>query len=189
MRRRAVVTGLGVVTSLSGQVDDLWNRIVSGQSGIHEVRLFDTTDFKVKFGGDIYDWSPVDYISSKEIRRFDRFTQLSGNATFQKTWREDSDDESVDTVTNGNLEYRRSRLFKVPRLVFRSRLTLSQQQSVTERIVGEIIENEDNNETWENSIEYLIGRLEASVNLDFIKANESYDRIFKIQLIRSFGDL
>ncbi len=77
MKRRAVVTGLGVVTSLSCQVDDLWRRILDGESGIHHLRLFDTKDFKVKFGGDIYDWSPTDYISPKEIKRFDRFTQFA----------------------------------------------------------------------------------------------------------------
>lgn len=77
MRRRAVVTGLGVVTSLSCKVDDLWNRILSGESGIHAVRLFDTTDFKVKFGGDVYDWNPAGYISAKDMKRLDRFTQFA----------------------------------------------------------------------------------------------------------------
>ena len=123
------------------------------------------------------------------LLRFDRFTQLSGNATLQWSRREDGDDDSVDTVTNGNLEYLRSRLFDVPRLVFRSKLILSQQKSETERLTGEIIENDEVEETWENSIEYLIGRLEASANIDFAKANGDYDRIYKIQLVRTFGDL
>lgn len=123
------------------------------------------------------------------VLRFDRFTQLSGNATLQWSRREDGDDKSTDTVANGHLEYLRTRLFDVPRLRFRSRLSLSQQQSETEQLVGEIIENEDNDESWENSLEYLVGRLEANVNVDFVSANGDYDRIFKIQLTRSFGDL
>ena len=123
------------------------------------------------------------------LLRFDRYTQLSGNATLQWTWREDGGDESRDTVTNGRLEYLRNRLYDVPRLVFRSTLTLSRQQSETEQLVGEIIDNEENDESWENSLEYLIGRLETSVNVDFVKSNGDYDRIFKIQFIRSFGDL
>ncbi|MEZ6119642.1 MAG: beta-ketoacyl-ACP synthase II [Pirellulaceae bacterium] len=77
MKRRVVVTGLGVVTSLSCQVDDLWNRILAGESGIHTLKLFDTKGFKVNFGGDVYDWNPVDYISPKEIKRIDRFTQFA----------------------------------------------------------------------------------------------------------------
>ncbi len=77
MKRRVVVTGLGAVTSLSCQVDDLWIRILAGESGVHALRLFDTTGHKVRFAGDIYDWNPVDYISQKEIKRIDRFTQFA----------------------------------------------------------------------------------------------------------------
>ncbi len=77
MKRRVVVTGLGVVTPLSCQVDDLWQRMLAGESGVHAIKLFDTTDFRVKFGGDVYDWNPVDYISAKEIKRIDRFTQFA----------------------------------------------------------------------------------------------------------------
>ncbi len=59
MKRRVVVTGVGVVTSLSCQVEDLWQRVLAGQSGIHVLRLFDTANYKVRFGGDVYDWDPV----------------------------------------------------------------------------------------------------------------------------------
>ncbi len=77
MKRRVVVTGLGVVTPLSCQVNDLWKRVLAGESGIHAIRLFDTTDFRVKFGGDVYDWSPLEYISAKDLKRIDRFTQFA----------------------------------------------------------------------------------------------------------------
>jgi len=77
MKRRVVVTGLGVVTSLSCKVDDLWNRVLAGESGIHPLRCFDTSDFKITFGGDIYDWDPSAYIEPKDIKRIDRFTQLA----------------------------------------------------------------------------------------------------------------
>jgi len=123
------------------------------------------------------------------VLRFDRFTQLAGNTTLQWSRREDGNNKSESTVANGRLEYMRSRLFDVPRLIFRSTLNLSQQQSATEQLIGEVIDNEQNDETWENSLDYLIGRLEAKVNIDFIKANGDYDRIFKIQLTRNFGDL
>ncbi len=77
MKRRVVVTGLGVVTPLSCQVRDLWRRILSGESGIHPIKLFDTTDFKVKFGGDVHDWDPSEYITAKDLKRLDRFTQFA----------------------------------------------------------------------------------------------------------------
>jgi 3-oxoacyl-[acyl-carrier-protein] synthase II len=77
MKRRVVVTGMGAVTSLSSQVADLWKRILAGQSGIHEIRLFDTTEHKVHFGGDVHDWSAEGYMSLKDARRIDRFTQFA----------------------------------------------------------------------------------------------------------------
>jgi 3-oxoacyl-[acyl-carrier-protein] synthase II len=77
MKRRVVVTGMGVVTSLSCDVDDLWTRVLAGESGIHELKLLDTTHFKVKIGGDVYDWDPSDYIDRKEAKRLDRFSQFA----------------------------------------------------------------------------------------------------------------
>ncbi len=77
MKRRVVVTGIGAVTSLSCKVDDLWQKLLRGQSGIHSLKVFDTTGHKVKFGGDIYDWSTEGYIDRKEDKRIDRFTQFA----------------------------------------------------------------------------------------------------------------
>ncbi|MEK6249794.1 MAG: beta-ketoacyl-[acyl-carrier-protein] synthase II, partial [Planctomycetales bacterium] len=77
MRRRIVVTGLGAVTSISCQVEDLWQKILAGQSGIHELTVFDTTKFKVHFGGDITGWSTAGYLHAKEAKRVDRFTQFA----------------------------------------------------------------------------------------------------------------
>lgn len=77
MTRRVVVTGLGVVTSLSCKLDDLWTRVLAGESGIHIVKLIDISDFKVKIAGDVYDWNPVDYIEKRELKRLDRFTQFA----------------------------------------------------------------------------------------------------------------
>jgi 3-oxoacyl-[acyl-carrier-protein] synthase II len=76
MNRRVVVTGLGVVTSLSCRVLDLWQRILRGESGIHTVRVFDTAKYKVHFGGDVYDWTMGDYVPPKQANRIDRFTQF-----------------------------------------------------------------------------------------------------------------
>jgi 3-oxoacyl-[acyl-carrier-protein] synthase II len=94
MKRRVVVTGLGIVTSLSCQVEDLWRRLVAGESGIHPLRCLDTERFKVKFGGDVYDWEPErwpaaflekpdGFTEKKEIKRLDRFSQFGMVAAWQ----------------------------------------------------------------------------------------------------------
>ncbi|MBM4001816.1 MAG: beta-ketoacyl-ACP synthase II [Planctomycetes bacterium] len=77
MKRRVVVTGLGVVTSLSCRVDELWGKLLEGQSGIHALRLFDTSDFKVRIGGDVTGWDPSGYLEPREIKRIDRFSQFA----------------------------------------------------------------------------------------------------------------
>lgn len=77
MKRRVVVTGLGVVTSLSCKVNDLWTRVLNGESGIHPLKLFPTDGFKVRFAGDVYDWDPSGYIAPKECKRIDRFSQFA----------------------------------------------------------------------------------------------------------------
>ncbi|MEX2559856.1 MAG: beta-ketoacyl-ACP synthase II [Pirellulales bacterium] len=77
MKRRVVVTGLGAVTSLSRQVEDLWKRICNGESGIHRITIFDTSDHKVQFGGEISDWATDGYITPKDAKRIDRFAQFA----------------------------------------------------------------------------------------------------------------
>jgi 3-oxoacyl-[acyl-carrier-protein] synthase II len=77
MKRRVVITGLGVVTSLSRQVEDLWKRVLAGESGVHQVRGFDTSRFKVRFGGEVWDWTTDGYLPPKESKRIDRFAQFA----------------------------------------------------------------------------------------------------------------
>jgi len=77
MARRIVVTGLGVVTPLSQDVNDLWTRILNSESGIHELQVVDKSLFKVKFGGDIHDWDPGEIIQPRDAKRMDRFTQFA----------------------------------------------------------------------------------------------------------------
>ena len=91
MNRRVVVTGLGVVTPISCQVDDLFERLLAGESGIHPLTILDADQFKVKFGGEILDWSPDEYIDKKELKRLDRFTQFAMVA-------------GIDAVTDSGLD-------------------------------------------------------------------------------------
>jgi 3-oxoacyl-[acyl-carrier-protein] synthase II len=99
MKRRVVVTGIGAVTSLSCKVDDLWKKILRGESGIHELRAFDTSQHKVRFGGDIYDWSTDGYIDRKEEKRIDRFTQFALVA-------------GIDAVNDSGLDFSKEEPFR-----------------------------------------------------------------------------
>lgn len=92
MRRRVVITGMGVVTPLSCRLDDCWNRILNGESGIHGIKLFDVSDMRVNFGGDVLDFDSTAYIDKKEEKRVDRFTQFALVA-------------GVDAVTDSGLDF------------------------------------------------------------------------------------
>jgi 3-oxoacyl-[acyl-carrier-protein] synthase II len=99
MKRRVVVTGLGVVTSLSRQVEDLWQRINRGESGIRLITAFDTSDFKVKFGGEVSDWQTEGYISPRDVKRLDRFTQFALVA-------------AIDAVKDSGLDFTKEDAFR-----------------------------------------------------------------------------
>jgi 3-oxoacyl-[acyl-carrier-protein] synthase II len=67
-RRRVVVTGLGVVTPLGCDLDDVWESGVPGRSGVGPILRFDCQDFKVRFGGEIRNFNPRAIISSSTQR-------------------------------------------------------------------------------------------------------------------------
>ncbi|MEZ6058310.1 MAG: beta-ketoacyl-ACP synthase II [Planctomycetaceae bacterium] len=78
-RRRVVVTGMGVVTSLGCEVEEFWRNIIASKSGIAPLQRFDCSSFKVGFGGEI---SRIDTarrlgVLEKEVRRLDRFVEFA----------------------------------------------------------------------------------------------------------------
>ncbi len=74
MKRRVVVTGMGAITPLAGEVDALWTAVLEARSGIHKLSLIDPAPFKVKLAGDIPDFHPGNYCDPKDLKRLDRFT-------------------------------------------------------------------------------------------------------------------
>ncbi|PIP23298.1 MAG: beta-ketoacyl-[acyl-carrier-protein] synthase II [Candidatus Nealsonbacteria bacterium CG_4_10_14_0_2_um_filter_38_17] len=84
-KRRVVVTGLGMITALGKGVKETWPRILAGESGISKITRFDATRYKSQIAGEINDFNPeidlAGIIGKKEIKRIDRFIQLSLSAT------------------------------------------------------------------------------------------------------------
>jgi len=77
MKRRVVVTGLGAVTALGCRIDELWQRVCQGESGIGPIEGFDASDFKVRFAGEVRNFSTDGYLPPKDAKRLDRFTQFA----------------------------------------------------------------------------------------------------------------
>src|SRR5213596_1155040 len=76
--RRVVITGLGSVTPLGNDVETFWSNLKNGVSGIRAIDAFDTTNYDCKIGRQVRDIDPKRFFKNpKDVRRTDRFTQLS----------------------------------------------------------------------------------------------------------------
>ncbi|MGG4443611.1 beta-ketoacyl-ACP synthase II [Brevibacillus fortis] len=74
---KVVVTGMGVISPVGNTVNQFWNSLVQGKSGISHIDTFDTTRNKTKIAGLVRDFDPVERFGRKEARRMDRFCQFA----------------------------------------------------------------------------------------------------------------
>lgn len=93
-RRRVVVTGLGAVTPVGNNVDQTWQNIIAGKSGIAPIELFDTSAYTTRFGGSVKDLDMSLYLPPKDARKMDIFIQYGMVASIQAI--EDSGLEATD---------------------------------------------------------------------------------------------
>ena len=82
-KRRVVVTGLGMITPVGNTVEQSWQAIQAGQSGISNIDHFDTEKFSTKFAGLIRDFNVEEYMPKKEARKMDLFIQYGVAAAEQ----------------------------------------------------------------------------------------------------------
>ena len=75
-RTRVVVTGLGAITPAGQTVDDFWDNLVNGRSGIDYMTLANPEHFACKVAGEVKDWQPTNFIERKASRRMARFAQF-----------------------------------------------------------------------------------------------------------------
>src|SRR3954465_13142683 len=83
--RRVVITGLGVVTSLGETVDDLWENLCAGKSGITALRRWDTSKYPVKIGGECINFDLKRYAAAAARHArggADRFPRAHRNDRF-----------------------------------------------------------------------------------------------------------
>ncbi len=75
MKRRVVVTGVGLVTPLGIGVAKTWSNICAGKSGVTLITRFDTSDFQVKIAAEIKDFNVEDFLDKKAVKHLDLFVQ------------------------------------------------------------------------------------------------------------------
>ncbi len=79
--RRVVVTGLGVVSSIGLGWEVFWESLLAGRSGIREIRYVDTSESPTRYGGEVIDFDPCNFISSTVAHRLGRGSQFAIAAT------------------------------------------------------------------------------------------------------------
>lgn len=77
MSRRVVVTGMGVITPVGNSVEEMWQNLLAGKSGIGKVTLFDVSTYPTKIAGEIKNFNPEEVLEKKEIKRTPRFIQYA----------------------------------------------------------------------------------------------------------------
>jgi 3-oxoacyl-[acyl-carrier-protein] synthase II len=76
-KRRVVITGVGLVTPVGIGTEETWKGLVEGQSGIGPISHFDASNFATKFAGEVKDWDPTRWMTSREAKQVDLFIQYA----------------------------------------------------------------------------------------------------------------
>jgi 3-oxoacyl-[acyl-carrier-protein] synthase II len=77
VRRRVVVTGVGLVCALGIGTDQVWEKLMAGASGVGPITQFDPAGFDCRIAAEIRDFDPLNWISKKELKKMGRFIQLA----------------------------------------------------------------------------------------------------------------
>lgn len=81
MKKRVVVTGLGVVSSIGIGKDEFWKNLMVGKSGISDIELFDTSNYLVHKGGEVKNFDSSKFIPKNRLKEFARASQFAIAAT------------------------------------------------------------------------------------------------------------
>jgi len=99
--RKVVVTGMGVVSPLGNSLDETWQGIKEGKSGIANITGFDCTDYKVQIAAEVKDFDASQFIDKREARKMARFTQFAVAAAVQAVKDAGLTKETIDADRTG----------------------------------------------------------------------------------------
>lgn len=83
MDNRVVVTGYGAITPLGADVEETWQNLIAGKSGISHISLFDASNFTVKIAAEVKAFDPLKYLDPSTAKYTDRFTHFAVAASLQ----------------------------------------------------------------------------------------------------------
>jgi 3-oxoacyl-[acyl-carrier-protein] synthase II len=77
VRRRVVITGLGLICGVGNTTPEVWGRLLTGTSGVGPITAFDTTGFRVTFAAEVKNFDALNFIDKQESRKMGRFIHLA----------------------------------------------------------------------------------------------------------------
>ncbi len=96
MKRRVVITGMGIVCPVGNTVEEAWKNVKDGVCGIGPITKYDTSDRKVKLAGELKDFNPEEYMDASEIRKLDDYSVYAvcaAQQAFDESGLESCDDD------------------------------------------------------------------------------------------------
>ena len=81
MKRRVVVTGLGVISPVGNDIGTFWSSLLAGKSGIGLTKTFDVSAFDSLIAGEVKDFDAARYFDFKEAKRMEKFAQYAAAAS------------------------------------------------------------------------------------------------------------
>jgi 3-oxoacyl-[acyl-carrier-protein] synthase II len=101
MKKRVVITGLGVVSPVGNTVEEFWEALKSGKSGVSKISRFDTSNYTTRIAAEVKGFDPLNYIDKKEARRMGLHEQYSMATAFQAMQDSKLDSNSFDPEKAG----------------------------------------------------------------------------------------
>ena len=95
--RRVVITGLGAVSPIGNDIEELWDSVKNGKNGIAPITRFDTSGFKIKLAGELKGFDPEKYVEKREARKMAAFTLYARAAADQAVTDSGLDFSAEDT--------------------------------------------------------------------------------------------
>jgi 3-oxoacyl-[acyl-carrier-protein] synthase II len=87
LKRRVVITGLGIVCPVGNDIPTAWDNVLNGRTGIGRITRFDPTDFNAHIAGEVKGFDVTAYMPAKEARQMDTFIHY-GIAAGVQAWRD-----------------------------------------------------------------------------------------------------
>lgn len=97
--KRVVVTGLGLLSPVGNSVDECWDNVKNGRSGIDKITHFDCTEYYSQIAGEVKGFDPLNYFDRKEVRKYDPYIQFALVASDEV-----AKDAKLDTLTEAQKE-------------------------------------------------------------------------------------